>query len=67
MTDLAEIIRRKQDQIRGRPRNWKDDLSDWWRDLDFVDDVIWKLFGLAVFAYAIFAVSMVFGFVLGFL
>ena len=33
--DLCDLITRKQDELRGRPRNWRDDLGDWWRYLDW--------------------------------
>jgi hypothetical protein len=32
--DLLELISRRQDELRGRPRNWRDDVSDWWRVFD---------------------------------
>ncbi|GLQ36735.1 hypothetical protein GCM10007908_03550 [Rhizobium albus] len=27
--DLEQIIRNKQDQLRGRPRDWLDDFKEW--------------------------------------
>ncbi|MBT1509456.1 hypothetical protein KIP88_02980 [Bradyrhizobium sp. SRL28] len=35
MTDLEKLITDKQDQLRGRPRDWLDDFGDWRRRTDW--------------------------------
>lgn len=66
MTNLEEIITRRQDELRGRPRNWRDGLSDWWRTFSFYDtffmvwvwvSMLWltvALSGLAFYAVKLF-------------
>jgi hypothetical protein len=34
MSDLAELIKKRQDQLRGREEDWIDHLSHWWRCCD---------------------------------
>lgn len=38
--DLERLIRERQDELRGRPRDWIDDASDWCRRFDWVSAVI---------------------------
>lgn len=37
MTDLEELIRQRQDLLRGRPRTWRDDVREWWRGFALAD------------------------------
>lgn len=37
MIDLERFIKDRQDALRSRPRNWRDDVIDWWRGLDSGD------------------------------
>jgi hypothetical protein len=50
MSDLETLIRRRQDELRGRPRDWIDDARDWWRAVD------WEFVTLIVFAAALNAI-----------
>lgn len=34
MPDLEQLIRERQDLLRGRPRHLGDDIVDWWRGFD---------------------------------
>jgi len=36
MTDLEKLIRDRQDQLRGRQRDWIDNFVDWHRDMDWI-------------------------------
>jgi hypothetical protein len=35
LTDLERLIAERQDQLRGRPRDWIDDFGDWRRRVDW--------------------------------
>lgn len=50
MSDLGEIIRRRQDQLRGRPRDWRDDLRDWHRRFDLWE-FVWRVYIALVLSY----------------
>jgi hypothetical protein len=34
MSDLGELIKKRQDELRGREEDWIDRLFDWWRCCD---------------------------------
>jgi hypothetical protein len=34
--DLERLIAEKQDALRGRPLNWRDDFVDWMKRVDWV-------------------------------
>lgn len=34
MTDLYELLKRRQDELRGREEDWIDRLGAWWRRVD---------------------------------
>jgi hypothetical protein len=36
LIDLEELLRNRQDQLRGRPRDWFDDFGDRRRDTDWL-------------------------------
>jgi len=36
MTDLYKLIKRRQDELRGREEDWIDRLFGWIRDVDWV-------------------------------
>jgi hypothetical protein len=36
MADLEKLIRDRQDELRGRPRDWIDDFTAWHRRMDWV-------------------------------
>ena len=36
MTDLEKLIRDRQDELRGRPRDWIDSFVDWHREMDWI-------------------------------
>lgn len=59
MDDLEEIIRRAQDRVRGRPRNWRDDLHDWWSNFSFHDHVAWPAYCTVVCAYIALMIVLV--------
>lgn len=40
MIDLERLITERQDQLRGRPRDWIDDFGDRWRRIDWIDVAI---------------------------
>lgn len=61
MTNLEDIIRRGQDRLRGRPRNWRDDLGDWWRGFSLYD-LIFNVYAALSIAYvvaALVAITMI--------
>jgi hypothetical protein len=37
---LEDVIRSRQDEIRGRKESWRDWVSDWWCSHDFVGVLI---------------------------
>lgn len=47
---LEEIIRQGQDRLRGRPRDWRDDIQDWWQDFR-LSDLFWRIYATLVIAY----------------
>lgn len=50
--DLERLIRDKQDALRGRPRDWIDDVSDWLRAVD------WTAIVLIAAAFAAFVLVL---------
>jgi len=48
MDDLYKLIGDKQDQLRGRPRNWRDDLSDWYGSQVWEDQIFGALLYLGM-------------------
>ena len=36
LIDLEQLIRQRQDQLRGRPEDWIDRFGDWRRNADWV-------------------------------
>lgn len=46
MTELYELLKRKQDQLRGREEDWIDYLMDWWRRADHVSLFLWTIMWL---------------------
>lgn len=47
MIDLEGLLRRRQDELRGRPENATDRLVDWWRGLDW-EELMIRALGLAL-------------------
>jgi hypothetical protein len=41
MADLYELLKARQDELRGRPENWRDRFGDWLAGVD------WMFVGLA--------------------
>lgn len=41
---LENLIRRRQDELRGRPEDWIDRLCYWWRTFDLEGSIVhWAL------------------------
>ena len=57
--NLEDIISRRQDELRGRHRNWRDDLSDWWRSFSF-NDLLWNVYSIAVAVYVLSIAALIF-------
>lgn len=36
MSDLYELLKRRQDELRGREEDWIDLLGQWWRNVDLI-------------------------------
>lgn len=58
---LEQLIRRRQDELRGRPEDWRDRLADWWRRFNVEETVVAWLIGgglglsLCLLAWSAFA------------
>jgi hypothetical protein len=35
MISLEQLLRQRQDELRGRPHHWTDDINAWWGRLDW--------------------------------
>jgi hypothetical protein len=55
--DLGKLIADRQDQLRGRPRNWRDDFNDWRARIDW-DGVILRL-GVVVIGVGVLVSTMI--------
>jgi YD repeat-containing protein len=57
MTDLEELIRAKQDKLRGRPEDWIDRFGYWRRRIDWVTVVTIGTLAFTVIAMTTIAAS----------
>jgi hypothetical protein len=53
VTDLERLIAEKQDELRGRPRDWIDDFGDWrrhtdWTTVNLIVGVVLVIIGMAL-------------------
>lgn len=53
MRNIEDVIRRRQDELRGRRRNWRDGLREWWSRFDAL---AW-LFNILMVAFMFAATS----------
>lgn len=56
--NLESTIRRRQDELRGRRRNWRDELIDRWNSFSFYD-LVCQVYWFLVMAYVIASLGFV--------